>query len=288
MVLLRSIAAAFSFLTRLPVPARAIGDGDAAAVALGRSVVWFPLVGALIGGAQVAAARLLGGHLPPGLIAIALVALSAALTGGLHLDGLADTFDGWMGGRGERARTLEIMRDSRIGAHGAAALFLLLAAKIVAVFYLLPQAELLPRDELLPRLERLAQSDAFQRGTLWPLLAAPVLARWAVVPLVVFFGYARAEGLGSAFQAHARTVHVAGSTVVALGAAVAIGAATPSFGDTATALGVAAASALSVALALAALLDRRLGGLTGDVYGAAIELTELAVLVSAVVTTVSR
>jgi adenosylcobinamide-GDP ribazoletransferase len=281
MVLLRSIAAAFSFLTRLPVPARAIGDGDVAAVALGRSVVWFPLVGALLGGAQVAAAWLLGGHLPPGLTAIALVALSAALTGGLHLDGLADTFDGWAGGRGERARTLEIMRDSRIGAHGAAALVLLLAAKIVAI------AGLLPHGELLPRLDRLAQGDAFQHGALWPLLAAPVLARWAVVPLVVFFGYARAEGLGSAFRAHARTVHVAGTTLVAIGAAIAIGSATPSFAETATALGIAAASALGVALALAGLLDRRLGGLTGDVYGAAIELTELAVLVSAVVTTSS-
>ena len=276
--LLRSIAAAFSFLTRLPVPARAIGDGDAAAVALGRSVVWFPLVGALLGGAQVAAAWLLGGHLPPGLIAIALVALSAALTGGLHLDGLADTFDGWAGGRGERARPLEIMRDSRIGAHGAAALVLLLAAKIVAI------AELLPHGELLPRFDRLARGDALQRGAVWPLLAAPLLARWAVVPLVVFFGYARAEGLGSAFRTHARKVDVAGTTIVAVGAAIAIGAGTPSFGDTATAIGIAAASALGVALALAGLLDRRLGGLTGDVYGAAIELTELAVLVSAVVT----
>jgi adenosylcobinamide-GDP ribazoletransferase len=262
MALLRSIAAAFSFLTRLPVPARALGECDAAA--LGRSVVWFPLVGALLGGAQVAIAWLLGGHLPPGLIAIALVALSAALTGGLHLDGLADTFDGWAGGRGERARTLEIMRDSRIGAHGAAALVLLLAAKIVAVFY------------------------TFEAGAVWPLLAAPVLARWAVVPLVVFFRYARAEGLGSAFQAHARAAHVAGATIVALGAAIAIGAATPSFGDTATAVGIAAASALGVALALAGLLDRCLGGLTGDVYGAAIELTELAVLVSAVVTARAR
>jgi adenosylcobinamide-GDP ribazoletransferase len=212
------------------------------------------------------------------LIAIGLVALSAAITGGLHLDGLADTFDGWVGGRGERARTLEIMRDSRIGAHGAAALVLLLGAKILAVFYLLPHAE------LFPRFDRLAQGDAFQRGALWPLLAAPVLARWAVVPLVVFFGYARAEGLGSAFQAHARVAHVAGTTIVALGAAIAIAAATPSFGDTATAIGIAAASALGVALALAGLLDRRLGGLTGDVYGAAIELTELAVLVSATAT----
>ena len=277
-VILRSIAAAFSFLTRVPVPARAIGEGDTAARALGQSVIWFPLAGALIGGAQVALAWLLGGHLPPGLIAVALVALSAALTGGLHLDGLADTFDGWAGGRGDRVRTLEIMRDSRIGAHGATALILLLVAKILAI------AELLPRSELLPRFDRFAHGDAFERGALWPLLAAPVLARWAVVPLIVFFRYARAEGLGSPFQAHARPAYLAGTTLLALGAIAGISAATPLFGDTATAIGIAAASALGVALALAGLLDRRLGGLTGDVYGAAIELTELAVLVSATVT----
>jgi len=277
-VVLRSIAAAFSFLTRLPVPARAIGEGDVAARALGQSVIWFPLAGALIGGAQVAVAWLLGGHLPPGLIAVAVVALSAALTGGLHLDGLADTFDGWVGGHGERARTLEIMRDSRIGAHGAAALTLLLAAKILAI------ADLLPRAQILPRFDRLAHGDAFQHGALWPLLVAPVLARWAVVPLIVFFCYARAEGLGSPFRTHTFPAHLAGTTLLALGAAVVITAATPPFGDTATAIGIAAASALGVALALAGLLDRRLGGLTGDVYGAAIELTELAVLVSATVT----
>ena len=275
--LLRSIAAAFSFLTRLPVPSRAIGEGDVAATSLGRSVVWFPLVGAAIGGVQAAVAWLLGGHLPPALIAVTLVTISAVLTGGLHLDGVADTFDAWGGGRGDRARMLEIMRDSRIGAHGAVALVLLLAAKIAAV------ANLLPHTELLPRFDRLTYGDPFQRGALWPLLAAPVLARWAAVPLLVFFRYARADGLGSPFRAHARPAHVAGATAVALAAAVAIVAATPS-ADVSTAIGIAAASALGVALALAGLLDRRLDGLTGDVSGAAIELAEVAVLVAATVT----
>ncbi len=276
--LLRSIAAAFSFLTRLPVPARAIGQGEVAAVALGRSVIWFPLAGAAIGGAQVGVAWLLGGHLPPALIAVAVVAVSALLTGGLHLDGVADTFDAWSGGRGERTRMLEIMRDSRIGAHGAVALVLVLAAKLAAV------ADLLPHSELLPRFDRLTHGDPLARGALWPLFIAPVLARWAAVPLIAFFRYARAEGLGSPFHAHARPGNVAGATAVALAAAVAISFAAPSAADTATAIGIAAASALGAALALAGLLDRRLDGLTGDVYGAAIELAEVAVLVSATVT----
>jgi adenosylcobinamide-GDP ribazoletransferase len=277
--LLRSLAAAFAFLTRVPVPPRALGEGDVAAAALGRSVIWFPLVGVALGGAQVGVAWLLGGHLPPALIGVALVATSAALTGGLHLDGVADTFDAWVGGRGDRARMLEIMRDSRIGAHGAAGLTLLLAGKIAAV------AALIPRSDPLPHLDRLGYGDPFLRGALWPLFVAPVLARWAVVPLIVFFRYARTQGLGSPFEAHARAAHLAGTTAVALGVVIVtcFAIAAPA-GDTATAIGIAAASALAVALVLAGMLDRRLGGLTGDVYGAAIELTELAVLVSATVT----
>ena len=123
-----------------------------------------------------------------------------------------------------------------------------------------------------------------RRGALWPLLAAPVAGALGGGAADRAFPYARPRGLGSPFQAHARPAYLAGTTLLVLAAAVGISAATSPFGDTATAIGIAAASALGVALGLAGLLDRRLGGLTGDVYGAAIELTELAVLVSATVT----
>ena len=125
---LRPLGTAFSFLTRLPVRDGADRRGGARPLD-----PFFPAgrrrAGRRAGGAE----RLLRGHLPAGLIAVGLVALSALLTGGLHLDGLADTFDALGGGRGDRARMLEIMRDSRIGAHGAGALTLLLAAKVLAV-----------------------------------------------------------------------------------------------------------------------------------------------------------
>jgi adenosylcobinamide-GDP ribazoletransferase len=267
MPILRPIAAAFAFLTRLPVPGRAgagatMGDGDLASD-LARSVVWFPLVGAALGGVSIAIERLARGHLPPGLLAVALVAASAALTGGLHLDGLADTFDAWGGGRGDRVRMLEIMRDSRIGAHGAVALFLVLAAKLFAIV------------------------DLLSRGAVWPLFAAPLLARWAVVPLMVFFRYARPAGLGAAFRAPGRIARFAGASVV-LGLALALGATgmgmSTATGAIAATFGAGAAAALGVALGVGAWLDRRLGGLTGDVYGAAIELAELAVLVAGAVT----
>lgn len=231
----RSIGAAFAFLTRIPIPGGG-GAGD-----LARSVVWFPLVGAALGAILWGAARALTGHLTPGVLAVALVSLHALLSGGLHLDGLADTFDAWGGGRGERARMLEIMRDSRIGAHGAAALALLLAGKIVAV------------------------TDLIARGTLWPLLAAPAVARWAVVPLIMLFPYARPNGLGSPFQERHRKIDLLAATLLV---------ATLPYWFGAGALR-AGALAMAAALLLALALSRRLGGLTGDVYGAAVEIAEL-------------
>ena len=231
----RSIGAAFAFLTRIPIP------GAGAAGDLSRSLTWFPLVGAALGAILWGAARALTGHLAPGVLAVALVSLHALLSGGLHLDGLADTFDAWGGGRGERARMLEIMRDSRIGAHGAAALALLLAGKIFAL------------------------ADLIARGTLWPLLAAPAVARWAVVPLIVLFRYARPSGLGSPFQERRRGIDLLAATLLLAPLPYWFGAGALRAG----------ALALAAALLLALALRRQLGGLTGDVYGAAIELAEL-------------
>ena len=146
---------AFRFLTRLP------GKGDLRDADLGRSCAWFPVPGAVMGGLVLVGARLAGTHVPPALGAVLVVAALAWMTGGLHLDGVADVFDGLGGGHGDRERILRIMRDSRIGALGATALALVLAAKAAAI------AELLGR------------------GALWPLLVAPVVARFAVVPLDV-------------------------------------------------------------------------------------------------------
>jgi adenosylcobinamide-GDP ribazoletransferase len=252
---LRPLVTAFSFLTRLPLAGRwtAPGAEDAPAAELASSLPWFPVVGAALGALAVGAEQLLYPRFPTGVVAVALIAIAAALSGGLHLDGLADTFDALGGGRGDRARMLEIMRDSRIGAHGATALFLLLAAKLFALV------------------------DLLGHGAIWPLFAAPIAARWAVVPLMVFFRYARPDGLGRAFNGqvgHGRAVHVAAATALAAGSLAWLGA--PVL--------LPAAAALATTLALSLALDRRLGGLTGDVYGAAIELAELAFLIAATAT----
>jgi adenosylcobinamide-GDP ribazoletransferase len=239
---LRAVVAAFAFLTRLPVWAGPLRDAD-----LGRSVAFFPLVGLVLGLALTGLGYALVGALDPLLAAVLLVATLAALTGGLHLDGLADVFDGLGGARGDRGRMLDIMRDSRIGAHGAAALVLLLLAKVLAV------GQLLARRDLLA------------------LLAFPAVARWAVTPAIVFVPYARPEGLGRPFKGAAgpRQVAVATAIVALLVAGVGLRGVLP------------ALAALAAVGLLALWIRARLGGLTGDVYGAAIELAEVAALVTA-------
>jgi adenosylcobinamide-GDP ribazoletransferase len=241
-IVLRPFALALTFLTRVPLTVRGIKDQD-----FGAAVAWFPAVGLLLGIVLAATAHVARGHLSAELLALALVTLLVALTGGLHLDGVADVFDGLAGGRGSRERTLEIMRDSRIGAFGAAAVVLALLAKVFAIL----------------ELERC--------GTSWAIVAFPLAARWAVCPLVVCFPYAREQGLGKPFKGHVRPAHLVFAT--SLTAAALVLAAPDALGPT--------LAALATSLVLAWWMQRRIGGLTGDVYGCAIELGELAFLIAA-------
>jgi adenosylcobinamide-GDP ribazoletransferase len=236
---MRALVAAFAFLTRLPVWVGPLRDQD-----LGRSVAFFPMVGLVLGLMITGLSYLLVGSLPPLLIAVLMVALLAALTGAIHLDGVADMFDAVGGGRGDRMRMLSIMHDSRIGAHGASALILLLTAKVVAI------------------------AEAVQRRDLLSLMAFPAVGRWAVVPLIVFFPYARPEGLGREFNGEARSLQVVVATATMLLVIVALG----------VRLLIPALVAGAAALLLALWLRRLLGGLTGDIYGAAVEIAEVSML----------
>ena len=236
---MQAIVAAFAFLTRIPVATSRVRQSD-----LGRSVAVFPAVGLVLGLGVTGLAFGLRAFLPPLLLAVFAVALLAVLTGGLHLDGFADVFDAVGGGRGDRARMLSIMRDSRIGAHGAAALTLLLIAKV------------------------LATGQAIEHRDFVTVLAFPAIARWAVVPLIVLFPYARREGLGRAFSGEAGRVQLAIAAALVVMIVAALGA---------RLLLPTLAATLGVCL-LGLWMRRQLGGLTGDVYGAAIELAELLVL----------
>lgn len=235
----RAVVSALGFLTRFPVPNVVLTEVD---VALGAG--FFSWVGGLIAAVLWLCALLLS-PLGSACTAMCVVALWAFMTGALHLDGLADTIDGLSGGRGDRERTLNIMRDSRIGAHGATALCLALGLKWVA-------------------LERaLELSD--ER---W--IIAPTLSRFACTLLLATFTYARSEGLGSAF---AKRV---GVFEVVLGALSLV----PLYAWLGPTLLKPAAVGVGLALLVAYRARRVLGGLTGDVHGAAIEVAEVGILLS--------
>jgi len=238
----RRLLTAVAFLTAIPVRMAA----DAADV--GRATALFPLVGGALGALAAGVAALLGRALPSPLTAALVVALGAALTRALHLDGLADTVDGLGGGR-DRAHALAIMKDHSVGAFGATALVLLLLVKVAAVQALLERGG----------------------GLAW-LPVAGALSRWIAVPLARLPS-ARPSGLGGAIAPHVGRLEVGIATALALGLALLLagwrGAAVS-----------AAVAALGVAGA--ALCMRRLGGVTGDTLGAAVELAEGLALVLAV------
>src|SRR5689334_12259562 len=161
----RAAVAAITFLTRFPIGRLVATEADDVA----RGAPFFPVVGAAVGAAGAGAALLLQPPLSPFLAAALATALIVALTGAFHLDGLADTLDA-TGGM-TRERSLEIMRDSRIGSFGAAALALALVIRVAAVAQLLSAG-----------------------GVLGAMIAAGAVSRGAAVALAGAVPYARGRG----------------------------------------------------------------------------------------------
>jgi adenosylcobinamide-GDP ribazoletransferase len=243
----RALAAAAAFLTIVPIGRRVeLGAAD-----VGRGSVFFPLVGAAIGGAVGLTAVGLDDILPAFVAAALAVALDAILTGVIHLDALADVTDGL--GAGTRESALEIMRDPRIGAFGAVALVLDLLVKVAAVLAVL-------------ELER----------AVLVFVAAFAVGRSAPLALACVLPYARAES-GSG-----RTLtDSAGTARLVVGLALAVLIAVAAAGGRSLALFAAAAAAI---LLVGLLARARFGGVTGDVLGAAVEVTTTVALVGAVAT----
>ena len=234
---------AVRFLTIVPVPGReTAGPG-----ALGRAAWWFPLVGLGLGAVLALADRGLTRVFPPLVAAVLVVAGWKVLTGGIHLDGLADCLDG-LAGR-DTAHRLAIMRDSRIGAFGALGLLLSLLLAVAALAEL-PAAARVPVLILAPAAGRVMPSVA---GALFR----------AATP----HAGAGADFVAALPRAAGVTHFLAG---LALGAVL--------LGGTGALLALAGAL---LGLAGTAFLARRIGGVTGDVLGAGVELSELGVLLAA-------
>ena len=235
---------ALQFLSSLPIRLPGMPEPQQ----LGRSLLFYPLVGLLFGVILWAFNLALAGA-PLLLHAALLLTAWVLLSGALHLDGLADSADAWLGGFGDRERTLTIMKDPRSGPIAVVALVLVLLLKFCALLALIEQ------------------------GHAVMLIIVPLLGRAALLGLFLTTPYVRAGGLGQALADH--LPRRAGWWVLGASALACLLIA-----------GVKAIVALVVALVgfvwLRHVMMRRLGGTTGDTAGALLELLEMAVLVGVV------
>jgi adenosylcobinamide-GDP ribazoletransferase len=232
---------ALQFLSSLPIRLPGMPEPRE----LGRSLLFYPLVGLLFGAILWALNWLLSGT-PPLLHAALLLSVWVLLSGGLHLDGLADSADAWLGGFGDRERTLTIMKDPRSGPIAVVTLVLVLLLKFTALLALIGQAHSLA------------------------LVIVPLIGRSALLGLFLTTPYVRAGGLGQALADH--LPRSAGRQVLAVSALACVLIAGLS--------GVVAVLLAVLGFAwLRQVMLRRLGGTTGDTAGAMLELLEVAVLV---------
>lgn len=232
---------ALRFLTIFPIPL--LREGDAREI--GRSVVSFPLVGLVLGFLLLGLGELFDLFLPLSLTNVLLVAAGVILTGALHLDGWIDTCDGAFI-RSTPEERLRVMADSRVGSFGVAGACLLLLTKYLALA---------------------AVPDEVRKPA---LVMMPLASRWAVVCAIGLFRYARDSGTGTAFKAQVGRGMILAATLVTL----LLSAMLAGFSGLAL-----MGSVWLLLLAIAGLLAYRLGGLTGDGYGAINEVTEVLSLV---------
>ncbi len=236
---LNDLFASFQFLTRI-----SIVRVDYLPDTLSRAASYFPLVGLSVGAAAVLLHRLLAPHLSRLICALAVVTFLVLITGGLHEDGLADVADAF-GGGWDREQILRILKDSRIGSFGAIALALSLGARCLLI-------------AALP----LSRFAGF-------MISAHVLCRWTALPLGHFLQSARGED-GQA----ARIARKIGWTSITIGTSFA-------FGIAGFLLRTRSWSVIVVTIIVTLLTgiyyQRRIGGVTGDCFGATIQLTEIAV-----------
>lgn len=232
------------FLTRISIKTKKQWSLDS----FSRSVKFFPIIGGIIGllltGIVYGAQNFWGVKLPLHLMAVSIILIEIIITGGLHCDGLMDTVDGVFSGK-SRERMLEIMKDSRVGAFGAMSFCLLIVMKYSLILDIEPM--------MLPI----------------AIFVMPIIGRTAVVVAITLYPYARADGLGKGLSQceHKNTLYIAGLIAMLL---------LVPFGKLVL---LSSGVAIAFAILVAEYVNKRLGGLTGDVYGAVVELTELVALV---------
>ena len=240
---MRGFFIALTFLTRIPLPEskREVTPDEFA-----RSMIYYPLVGLLMGLILWLAAKVFILCFPPLVAAALIMAAGIMLSGGIHLDGFMDSMDGLLSARSPES-ALEIMKDSRVGAHACISLVCLLILKFSLIYALIE----------------------LQFTVI--LLIMPLISRWVFQIGVICFPYAREEGLGKNFKAQAGRAAFLLSGVLVSGASFLI----------ADYAGVIAFGVCTVVITLLAwAFSAILGGLTGDLYGALIEIAEVVCLLA--------
>jgi len=234
----QDLRVAGAFLTIFPVTKRLPFDNRQ----LARSMGLFPAVGLTLGLALVVCNWLLAPLLPRAVLDCLLLLLLIFATGALHLDGVADMIDGLAGSR-DRASSLRIMKDSRVGAMGVVGLVMVLLLKYLSLYHL-----------------PLAQKAA-------ALIFMPAAGRWCQVFLATCSSYIRGEGgTGSVFVDHVGQAELIRASLTLLLAGLVL-------------FSFKGLLLLALLLVFAALLlhyyERRIGGVTGDILGASTEFVEV-------------
>ncbi len=238
------ILLAFSFLTRLPIPVRReIKERELASAS-----AYFPLVGLVLAGGAAVIFKILTPFFPLAVNILLVLVFLAIITGGLHLDGFMDTLDG-LGCGGDKEKTLSVMKDSRVGAYGAAGISFLVLFKFIVLF-------------------ELTQAGA----AFFPMFAAMlVVSRWSMVTALYKSKYPRSQGLGRAFVEYVSVREVAVSSLITITAMYFLSYdylyTLPLF--------------IIYVLLIKRFFTKKLGGITGDTLGFINEVAEVLFLLVA-------
>ena len=234
---MRTLRIAFGLMTTLPVSL----PEDWSAGDSGRASVWYPFIGLVVGGIAWLGWQGANSIFPAWVAGVITLVVWVVLTGGLHLDGLADCCDGLLASTSVERR-LEIMKDPHVGAFGVIGLILVLLLKAAALASLTPDASL-------------------------SILLAATLARWCILPAALM-PLARPSGMGADFALGFRRSFLLWGAILPLVIAILLGV-----------RGVLSVLAgLSAAALVVWLAKSRIGGVTGDVFGMVVEAVEVFVL----------
>lgn len=245
--MLKEIIIVLTFLTRIPLKINFTYGVEE----MGRTSRYFPLVG-LIVGLAVASIVYLGSFIDVQLGAVLGILTGIILTGGLHLDGFMDMADGIFSAR-TRERMLEIMKDSRVGAHGVTAAVILILLKFVLY-------GIVGKNSLDP---------------FWIIPIAFIFSRWAMVYAILFFPGARKEGLGHIFITYKRVWDFPIASIFTVLPIII-------FQNWITLITLVAT--FCVVWFFCKSIQKILGGLTGDIYGALAELSEVVFILIYIIT----